>query len=177
VRRFTIEEYYRLVEAGILEEDARVELLDGQIIPMAPIGPEHHWILDTLTRTFNRQEDGRFGVGPGRSLPIPRHNVPEPDLVIYRSGVSRRRHLTAADVLLVVEIADSTLTRDLGFKADLYRAAKIPEYWVVDVRNQCLRVFTLTGDRYETTIVREGKVSPQALPGVEIDVAALFSGT
>jgi Uma2 family endonuclease len=176
VRRFTIEEYYRLVEAGILEEDARVELLDGQIIPMAPIGPEHHWILDTLTRTFNRQEDGRFGVGPGRSLPIPRHNVPEPDLVIYRSGVSRRRHLTAADVLLVIEISDSTLTRDLGFKADLYRQAKIPEYWVVDVRNQYLRVFTLTGDRYETTIVREGSLSPQALPGVEIDVAALFGG-
>ena len=45
VRRFTVEEYYRLVEAGILEEDARVELLDGQLIPMAPIGPEHHWIL------------------------------------------------------------------------------------------------------------------------------------
>jgi Uma2 family endonuclease len=147
VRRFTVEEYYRLVEAGILEEDARVELLDGQIIPMAPIGPEHHWLLDHLTRTFNRQEDDRFGVGPGRSLPIRPHNVPEPDLVIYRSGVSRRRHLTAADVLLVI-----------------------------DVRHQCLRVFTLAGDRYETTIVREGKVSPQALAGVEIDVTALLGG-
>jgi Uma2 family endonuclease len=176
VYRFTVEDYYRLIEAGILEEDARVELLDGQIIPMAPIGPERHWILDTLTRTFNRQEDDRFGVGPGRSLPLPQHNVPEPDLIIYRSGVSRRRHLTAADVLLVIEIADSTLTRDLGFKADLYQQAKIPEYWVVDVRNQCLRIFTLTGDRYETAIVRGGKVSPQALPGVKIDVADLFGG-
>src|SRR4051794_28783091 len=156
VRRFTIEEYYRLVEAGILEEDARVELLDGQIISMAPIGPEHHWILDQLTASFVEQRAGRFNVGPGRSLPIRPHNVPEPDLVLYRPTVGRRQHLTAADVLLVIEIADSTLTRDLGFKADLYRAAKIPEYWVVDVRNQCLRVFTLNGDRYETTIVREG---------------------
>jgi Uma2 family endonuclease len=174
VHRFTIEEYYRLVEADILEEDARVELLDGQLIPMAPIGPEHHWILDTLTRTFNRQEDDRFGVGPGRSLPLPQHNVPEPDLVIYRSGVSRRRHLTPADVLLVVEIAESTLTRDLGFKANLYQQAKIPEYWVIDVRNRCLRVFTLANDRYETTIVRKGLLSPRALAGVAIDVGALF---
>jgi Uma2 family endonuclease len=104
------------------------------------------------------------------------HNVPEPDLGLYRPTVGRRRHLTAADVLLVIEIADSTLTRDLGFKADLYQAANIPEYWAVDVRNQCLRVFTLTGDRSETTIVREGSLSPQALPSVEIDVAALFGG-
>ena len=176
VRRFTIEEYYRLVEAGILEEDARVELLDGQIIPMAPIGPEHHWLLDHLTRTFNRREDDRFGVGPGRSLPIRPHNMPEPDLVIYRSGVSRRRHLTAADVLLVIEIADSTLGRDLGFKADLYQAVRVPEYWVIDVRHQGLRVFTLSGDRYETKIVREGMLSPQALPGVEVDVSFLFGG-
>jgi Uma2 family endonuclease len=176
VRRFSIEDYYRLVEAGILEEDARVELLDGQIIPMAPTGPEHHWILDELTETFVEQRGGRFKVGPGRSLPIRPHDVPEPDLVLYRPGIGRRQHLTAADVLLVIEIADSTLTHDLGYKVDLYRRAKIPEYWVVDVRNQCLRVFTLTGERYETVIVREGKVSPQTLSGVEIDVGALFGG-
>ncbi|MBV9997677.1 MAG: Uma2 family endonuclease [Verrucomicrobia bacterium] len=175
VRRFTVEEYYRLVEAGILEEDARVELLDGQIIPMAPIGPEHHWILDELTETFVEQRGGRFKVGPGRSLPIRPHDVPEPDLVLYRPGIGRRRHLTAADVLLVIEIADSTLTHDLGYKADLYRRAKIPEYWVVDVRHRCLRVFTLAGERYETRTVREGKASPQALSGVEIDVTALLS--
>ena len=176
VRRFTIEEYYRLVEAGILEEDARVELLDGQIIPMAPIGPEHHWILEELNEAFMRQLDERFKVGPGRSLPIRPHDVPEPDLVLYWPGIGRWRHLTAADVLLVIEIADSTLSDDLGYKVDLYRRAKIPEYWVVDVRHQCLRVFTLAGDRYETTIVREGKVSPQALAGVEIDADVLFGG-
>jgi Uma2 family endonuclease len=68
--RFTVADCYRLVEAGILEEDARVELLDGQIIPMAPIGPEHHWILDQLNAAFVEQRAARFNVGPGRSLPI-----------------------------------------------------------------------------------------------------------
>jgi Uma2 family endonuclease len=176
VRRFTIEEYYRLVEAGILEEDARVELLDGQLIPMAPIGPEHHWILEELNEAFMRQLDERFRVGPGRSLPIRPHDVPEPDLVLYRPGIGRRQHVNTADVLLVIEIADSTLSHDLGYKVDLYRRAKIPEYWVVDVRHQCLRVFTLAGDRYETTVVRESRLSPQALPGVAIDVTALLFG-
>ena len=84
--------------------------------------------------------------------------------------------VTAADVLLVIEIAYSSLSYDLGYKADLYLRAKIPEYWVVDVRHQCLRVFTLAGERYETRTVREGKASPQALPGVEVDVGALFGG-
>jgi Putative restriction endonuclease len=76
--------------------------------------------------------------------------------------------------LLVIEIADSTLARDLGFKTDLYRDAKIPECRVVDVRARCLRVFTLAGDRYEKTTIRQGKVVPQALPGVEIDASTLF---
>ena len=176
VRRFTVEEYYQLVEAGILEEDARVELLDGQIIPMAPIGSEHHWFLAELNEALVMQSAGRFKVGPGRSLVIRPHNVPEPDLVLYRPTLGRRQQATPTDVLLVIEIADSSLTRDLGFKADLYRAAKIPEYWVVDVRNRCLRLFTLSGARYDTTILREGKVSLQAFPDVEIDVAALFGG-
>jgi Uma2 family endonuclease len=130
-----------------------------------------------LTGTFSDQRGRRFRVGPGRSLPIRPHDVPEPDLVLYRpTGASRRQHVTAADVLLVIEIADSTLTNDLGYKAGLYRRAGVPEYWVVDVPNRCLRVFTLSGDRYETTVIREGKVSPQALAGVEIDVTALFGG-
>ena len=174
VRRFTVEEYYRLAEAGILEEGARVELLDGQLIPMAPIGPEHHWILTELTETFVKQCGGRVKVGPGRSLVIRPHNVPEPDLVLYRPSIGRRQHVTAADVLLLIEIADSSLTRDLGYKADLYRRAGVPEYWIVDVPYRCLRVFMLAGERYETRIVREGKVSSQALPGIEIDVTALL---
>lgn len=176
VYRFTVEDYYRLVEAGILEEDARVELLDGQIIPMAPIGPEHHWILAELNEALVMQSAGRFKVGPGRSLVIRPHNVPEPDLVLYRPTLGRRQQATPADALLVIEIADSSLTHDLGYKADLYRRARVPEYWVVDVRHRCLRVFTLSGDRYETTVISEGKVSPQALPGVEIDVTALLGG-
>ncbi|MBW0001186.1 MAG: Uma2 family endonuclease [Verrucomicrobia bacterium] len=177
VRRFTIEEYYRLVEAGILEEDARVELLDGQIIPMSPIGPRHEWLVRQLRRALEPQQHGRFETDKGRPLPVPDHDEPEPDLLLYRPGAADpQHHVRPADVFLVVEVSQTSLDHDLGFKANLYQRAKIPEYWVVALEHNHLHVFTLAGDRYKTRIVREGKVSPQTFPDVEIDVAALFAG-
>jgi Uma2 family endonuclease len=176
-RRYTIEEYYRLVQEGLLDEDARVELLDGRIVPMSPIGPRHQRIVTKLLRAFIRQERGHFVAEQDCPLPIPDHDEPEPDLVLYRPGAAdEQHHVRPADVLLVVEVAQSTRRRDLVKKARIYEGAKIPEYWVVDLKNDCLHVFRLAGERYEMAIVREGKVLPQALPGVEIDVGALFGG-
>jgi Uma2 family endonuclease len=176
--RFTLEEYHRLVEEGRLEEKPRsVELLDGRIVPMSPIGPEHQWIVNELLHAFIRQEGGRFKTGQDSPLPIPDHDEPEPDLLLYRPGAAdKQHHVRPADVFLVVEIAQSTRRRDLVKKARLYEGAKIPEYWVVDLKRNGLHVFTLAGERYETRIVREGMVSPQALPDVEVDVSALLSG-
>ena len=176
--RFTLEEYHRLVAEGRLEEKPRsVELLDGRIVPMSPIGPRHQRIVNELLHDFIRQEDGRFRTGQDCPLPIPDHDEPEPDVVLYRPGAATaERQVQPADALLVVEVAQSTRRRDLIKKARIYQGAKIAEYWVVDLKKNCLHVFRLAGDRYETRIVREGKVSPQALPGVEVDVAALFGG-
>ena len=176
-RRYTIEEYYRLVEEGLLEEDARVELLDGRIVPMSPIGPRYQWIVTKLFKAFTRQERGHFEASQDCPLPIPDRDEPEPDLVLYRPGAAtEEHHAQPADVFLVVEVAESTRRRDLIKKANLYQRAKIAEYWVVDLKKNCLHVFTLEGERYETAIVREGKVSPKALSGVEVDVSALFGG-
>jgi Uma2 family endonuclease len=144
---------------------------------MSPIGPRHERVVFTLERAFIRQERGRFETNKGTPLPIPDHDEPEPDLLLYRPGAATaERHVQPADVFLVVEVAQSTRRRDLVKKAKIYQGAKIPEYWVVDLRKNCLHVFRLAGERYETRIVREGKVSPKALPGVEVDVAALLGG-
>jgi Uma2 family endonuclease len=177
-RRFTLEEYHRLVEEGLLEEQPHsVELLDGRIVPMSPIGPRHQWIVTKLLHAFIRQEGGRFEAGQDCPLPIRPHDEPEPDLVLYRPGAAtEEHHAQPADVFLVVEVAESTRRRDLIKKANLYQRAKITEYWVVDLKKNCLHVFTLAGERYETAIVREGKVSPKALPGVEVDLSALLGG-
>ncbi|MBW0000310.1 MAG: Uma2 family endonuclease [Verrucomicrobia bacterium] len=176
-RRYTLEEYHRLVEDGILEEDARVELLEGRIVAMSPIRPRHQRIVTKLFKTFTRQERGRFVAEQDCPLPIPDHDEPEPDLVLYRPGAAdEQRHVRPADVLLVVEVAQSTRRRDPVKKAGIYEGAKILEYWVVDLKRDGLHVFTLVGERYETRIVREGKLSPQALPGIEVDVGTLFGG-
>jgi Uma2 family endonuclease len=174
-RRYTIEEYYRLVEAGLLDEDARVELLDGRIVPMAPIGPEHQWVVDALIRAFLEQEKGRFRTSQGRPLPIPVWSVPEPDLMLYRIGAAhRQRHVQPEDVFLVVEVAQSTRRRDLNKKAKLYRSAGVPEYWVVDLKQNGLHVFALEGDGYKETLLEQGSASPRAFPDVTIDLGSLF---
>src|SRR5689334_5425502 len=82
--RYTIGEYYRLVEDGLLEEDARVELLDGQIVPMSPIGPRHERVVFRLERAFISQEHSRFETNKSTPLPIPDYDEPEPDLLLYR---------------------------------------------------------------------------------------------
>ena len=174
-RRYTIEAYHRLLEDGRLEEDARVELLDGKIVPMAPIGPEHQWFLETLLRAFMAQEKGRFRTGPRRPLPIPDWSVPEPDLMLYRAGsASKQRHVQPGDVFLVVEVAQSTRRRDLIKKAKIYRGAQVPEYWVVDLKKKGLHIFTLEGGGYKETVLEQGSASPQAFPDVAIDLGGLF---
>ena len=152
--RFTIEEYHRLAEEGRLEEKPRsVELLDGRIVPMSPIGPRHQWIVTKLFKAFTRQERGRFEASQDCPLPILPHDEPEPDLLLYRPGAAtEEHHAQPADVFLVVEVAESTRRRDLIKKAGIYQGAKIAEYWVVDLKKNCLHVFRLAGERYETTI-------------------------
>jgi Uma2 family endonuclease len=130
-----------------------------------------------LFRAFIAQENGRFEAVQDCPLPIPDHDEPEPDILLCRPGAAdEEHHARPADVLLVVEVAQSTRRRDLIKRARTYEGAKIPEYWVVDLRHNGLHVFTLTGGRYETTIVREGSLSPRAFPGVAIEVGALFGG-
>jgi Uma2 family endonuclease len=147
-RRYTLEGYHRLVEEGHLEEDARVELLDGRIVPMPPIGPRHERVVFTLERAFIRQERGRFETNKGTPLPIQPHDEPEPDLLLYRPGAATaEHHAQPADAFLVVEVAQSTRRRDLVKKARIYQAARIREYWVVDLKKNCLHVFRLAGER------------------------------
>ncbi|MBW0001339.1 MAG: Uma2 family endonuclease [Verrucomicrobia bacterium] len=175
VHRYTIEEYHRLVEEGLLEEDARVELLDGRIVPMSPIGPRHERVVRQLRRAFERQDRGRFETDKATPLPIPNHNEPQPDLMLYRTGAATdEHHVRPADVFLVAEVAKSTRRRDLIKKAGIYRSAGIPEYWVVDLKKDCLHVFRLEEGGYKETLLERGSASPKAFPDVTIDLDSVF---
>ena len=175
LRRLTIEEYHRLGEAGILHPNDRIELIDGLLVQMAPIGPEHQFIVEELIEIFTKQKRGRFKVGPGRPIPVADFNEPQPDMVLFKTDAgTRTRHTSPQEVYLVIEVSDTTVRYDSGKKLLAYENARIPEYWIVDVPAGAVRVFRLTEGKYEETRYTEGSVTVQAFPDVMVRLEDLF---
>jgi Uma2 family endonuclease len=177
--RFDVDEYHRMGEAGIFHEDDRVELIDGEIVEMSPIGSGHNSTVARGNHTFSR----RFGdvalVWVQSSFRLARHDEPLPDIVLlkprddfYASAIP-----TAADAFLVVEVADSSLSYDLHTKAPRYAGLGVPELWVADLRNQAVHVHrepSPAGYRVIQTLRRGDKIAPLAFPDRELDVADLL---
>ena len=178
-RKFTVAEYYRMVDAGILRPRERVELIEGVILAMPPIGPFHAEGVDYFLELFSRHAAGRFRVRIQAPVHLGEHLELEPDMALLRlrPGGYRRAHPTPEDILLITEVADSTLDYDRDIKAPLYGRAGIPETWVVNLREDCLEVFRNPGPQgyAQHTLYRRGdKISPVALPDLEFAVAELL---
>jgi len=176
LRKLTIDEYHRLGEAGILHPNDRIELIDGLLVQMAPIGPEHQFIVEKLNDTFSKQKKGRFKVGPGRPIPIPDFNEPQPDMVLLKTDAgTRTRHASPQELYLVIEVSDTTVRYDSGKKLLAYENARIPEYWIVDVPAKVVSVFRLNEvKKYEESRHTEGSVALQAFPDVIVRLEDLF---
>lgn len=144
--RFTLEEYERAIEAGIFDPDARIELLDGVVVDMPPPGPTHEDIVTALHILFYEQTQRRALVWPqGNSILLPNSNSrPQPDVTIlkWRDDLYRGKQRSAEDVLVVVEVSDSSVKIDQGVKLRLYAEAGIPEYWIVNVNAKTIDVYT-----------------------------------
>ena len=143
-RPITVDDYYRMGEAGILTEDDRVELIEGQIIEMAPIGSDHAGTVNTFTRLLVTTFGARAIVSvqnPVRLSPI---LEPQPDFALLkpRTDGYRTSHPTAPDVLLIIEVANSSLTYDRTIKAALYARHTIPEFWLIDLTEKALIIHT-----------------------------------
>ena len=145
--RFTVDDFALLGEAGVFTEDDRVELIDGDIRDMTPIGPPHAWIVSRLNRRLVLHLAGRGYVSVQNPLRLDGHTEPLPDLVVARGGEDdyADRHLEARDILLVVEVADSSLRYDRAEKMPRYARAGIPEAWLVDVTARAVIVHTEPG--------------------------------
>ncbi len=174
-RRFTVDEYLALGAAGILAKEERVELLDGEIIQMAPIGNRHMNSVDWLGHLMRESLGRRAMVRIQGSIQLDDATMPEPDIAVIRwRSINDIAPVLPSDVHLVVEVADSSLEFDLGDKLARYAAAGIPEAWVANLRAGELVVNTEpegTAYAHVRVIPLDGRVSPQAFPDVVLELA------
>ena len=157
---FTIEEYHKLAEVGILKPTDRVELLNGEIITMSPIKSSHASITDYVFECLVTQLIGKAIIRSQNPIHLSNHSEPEPDLVIahYQKQRYRNAHPIASEVYLAIEVSDSTLLKDQTVKKALYAQAEIPEYWIINIPNQTIEVYkNLQNGEYKTSTILENK--------------------
>ena len=177
-RRFTVEEFRRMGELGILRDDERVELLDGDLILMSPIGYRHATTLNRLNKFFTRRSEDRYEVSPQHPIEVFGNRQPQPDLVLMRPEMDQKvRHPRPADIFLLIEIADSSLTLDRATKLPNYAEAEIAEYWIVNLTEDRFEVHRRpVFDRYDEVQIfgREESVAPLAFPDLLVPVGKMI---
>ena len=178
--RLTVDEYYRMGQAGVFAPDARVELIEGEVIDMAPIGTRHASAVRKLNALLSAATQGRAIVAVQDPLRLSDASEPEPDLMLLRprSDFYVGAHPAPHDVLLLIEVADTSLQYDLGIKVPLYARHQVAEVWVVDLVNQVMRFHRRPqGRNYSdvTSTDTPGAAPVAALPGVSIDLSGVFS--
>ena len=160
---FTVDEYYKMAETGILDSDQRVELLNGEIIKMSPQKSTHAAIIDYLFEEFLYVLKGMAQCRCQGPIRINNLSEPEPDLSIFKKRKTgyHDRHPLPEDIFLVIEVADSTLAKDRTVKKGMYAQASIPEYWIVNIPEQQIEVFKSPkdGDYQESNIYKKGTVT------------------
>ena len=178
IRLWTVEEYHRMIAAGILTTEDKVELLDGLIIQMSPQSPPHAGITQRSDRFLQNLFRGLAEIRV--QLPITLStSEPEPDIAVVRiepNGYGDR-HPNANDVFLLIEIAYSTLNIDREAKAPIYARANIADYWILDVSDRCVYVFrnpTQSGYQEEIILSVNDIISPLAFPNIQIPFSELF---
>jgi Uma2 family endonuclease len=177
--RLTVAEYYRMGEVGILSREARVELIEGEVIDMPPIGSLHAGTVDYIADVVRLACGGRAIVRTQNPVFLSLHSEPQPDIALLRprSDFYRSSHPTPADVVLIVEVADTSLAYDTQIKLPLYARHGIPEVWLTDLPNRRFLVHrtpTPTGFQDVQTLTDLSAVTPLSLPGVSIDLSDVF---
>lgn len=179
-RLFTVEEFYRLAETGFFGPNhQRLELLEGEILEPMPIGPAHAAAVTRIHFTFTQRLGESAIVRSQNPIRLSGVSEPLPDITVLKPHADfyRAAHPRPDDVLLILEVADSSLEFDLGAKARAYAEAGIVEYWVVDLAGGRLRIFRLPdkGEFTEILILQRGQsVTARAIRGFEVGVEELL---
>ncbi|MCA1567564.1 MAG: Uma2 family endonuclease [Acidobacteria bacterium] len=153
-RTFSVDDYYRMVEVGLLAEGERVELIEGQVIKMSPIGSRHAACVTRLNMLFTRSVGRQAIVSVQNPVRLDEYNEPEPDVAVLgaRADFYAAAHPTPPDVLLLVEVADTSVEYDRQVKVPLYARAGIAEVWLVDLTSDAVEIYAQPGEgAYLTT--------------------------
>ena len=179
LRPISVDEYHRMIDAGILDEDEKVQLIDGMLVAMTPQGRPHVFVIQRLNRLLARALGDEFEVLTQLPLTLGKDSESEPDLAVVRAQDAASRTHHPATALLVIEVSGDSLRFDRRTKAALYARTGIPEYWIVNLEDATIEVRSdpdaATGAYRETGVARRGEtLTAAAVPGVQVDVASLF---
>lgn len=178
-RPIRVDEYHRMIEAGILGEDERVELIDGVLVAMTPQGRLHAFVIQELNRLLVRALADEYKVLTQLPLTLGAGSEPEPDLAVVRAEDARSRTRHPAAALLVIEVAGDSLRLDRETKAGLYARAGVPEYWIVNLAAASVEVYRdpdpAAGSFRTTSQCRGGgTLTALSVPGIRVDLRTLF---
>lgn len=180
IHPLTVDDYHAMAEAGILRDGDRVELIDGQLVEKMTLGPKHIRIANVFTRLAIERTTDDVEVSIQNAVRLDGYNEPEPDVVLLNGNRDVTRVPHPEDVLLLVEIADSSLLIDKKIKLPRYAAAGIPEVWILNIPDQCLECYRRPSPSgYTVTRTFSGKDEADAehVPELgKISVSAVLRG-
>jgi len=176
---FTVDEYYRMAEAGILDPDARLELIEGEILEMSPVGTRHVACVNRANALFVKRFGDRAIVSVQNPLRLSNYTEPQPDIVVLkpRDDYYEEKRIVWEDALLVIEVSDTTIRRDRDLKLPLYAKAGVSELWIEDLRRNTLFVYRDPGPAtygQSLTLHRGDSISLLAFPDIAINVDELI---
>jgi Uma2 family endonuclease len=177
--RLTVDDYHRMGEVGILTDEDRVELIEGELVAMAPIGSDHSATSNALTRLLVMSVGDHGIVAVGNPVRLNRYNEPQPDFSILRPRDDYRRMLPRPeDTVLAVEVSNTSLNYDRKVKLALYARSGIPEVWIVNLATERVEVYRSPVDGSYASVMHAGvadTLTIEAIPGVAIPVARIFA--
>ncbi|MEM7373566.1 MAG: Uma2 family endonuclease [Bacteroidota bacterium] len=177
-RLITVSEYYRMAEVGILKENEQVELLNGELIRLSPIGSRHAMCVNKITRLFSNILPSEVFVAVQNPVYLNSLTEPEPDIAIVRGPLDRYadHHPCPEDVLLLIEVADSTYRKDREIKLPLYAKNGIQESWIIHMEREEIEVYhSPSSESYETRkVFQKGEFISISSLGLEAEVAQML---
>ncbi|MEK6410987.1 MAG: Uma2 family endonuclease [Acidobacteriota bacterium] len=176
---FTVDEYYRMAKGGVFSEDDRVELIEGEVVEMSPIGSTHQGCVDALSTILTRRLGRAAIVRVQGPIHIDEYSEPQPDICLLkpRSDFYRRSHPVPADVLLVIEVADTSIQFDRNVKLPLYARVGIPEAWLIVLMKDFIEVHSEpTNGKYQKVqrLKRGKKLISPTIPSLTLNVDSIL---